>query len=281
MSCERLYTLKLKSEINKLENINMYATIHEYHSFDRVYKERYNDSYKEHVVLLILYNPNSDYEQIMKGHLTTYLETVKNITFYFIAFRDQHDHLTIDTNSHCMFFKGTEGFMPNILQKTLHALEYTLANIPFTYIIRSNISTVIDMSHFPYNEMIGKDYASGWTFTLNWLNPFSGIHDRRLFGLRFASGTNIILSRNAVQYIIDHKHNVDETIMDDVAIGLLLSTSPYNLHQLSNIVEINQVTSTHPLHRLAYRHKSKDRMEDAEMMHQLILRIIERDSLKK
>ena len=254
--------------------MDKYASLESYSSFEKPKLERYSSLHIKvtRLLQLILYNPNSSYEVDMKKYLTVYLETIPNLTFYFYSYRSQPN--PIEIKDHDLFVRGEEGWMPYILRKTLAAIHHcvsNLANEPFDYLIRSNISTVVNYKQFPYEELIGKHYATTWAFTLNWLNPGSGITDERLFGLRFASGTNIILSREAARYISENRLQADETVQDDVAIGELLSHSPYPLYQLRNTMKF---ASDSPPMGFTYRHKSSDRKHDATLMKKLLLAIV-------
>ena len=220
------------------------------------------------ILNLILYNANVAYEADMKMYLTAYLKTVPHVSFYFYCYREQEAEVVID--GHDMFIQGKEGWMPHILRKTMIAIHHSIMELPhFDYLIRSNISTAINYANFPYEELSNKDFATTWAFTLNWLSPEHGVPDQRLFGLRFASGTNIILSRAAAMFLSTHRLEVDESVQDDVAIGELLSHSPYRLYQLTNFMRYK---SDSPIIGFTYRHKSNNRNHDALLMRDLLSR---------
>lgn len=221
------------------------------------------------VLNLILYNSTVPNEVAMRCHLTKYLESVPNVIFYFYSYREIQD-AEIEVDGQDIYILGKEAFVPNILQKTIAAIRYCVStSISFDYLIRSNISTVINYQQFPANELVGRHYASTLLHTLSWMDPPSGITDDRLFGLRFASGTNIILSREATTYLSEHYTDIDYSLMDDVAIGELLSHSPYASHQLSNGMRYAS-DSSWPLTGFTYRHKTNDRMKDATAMGELL-----------
>jgi len=220
------------------------------------------------ILNLILYNPTVAYEADMKMHLTAYLKTVPHVSFYFYCYREQQAEVVID--GHDIFIRGTEGWMPHILRKTMIAIHYSVTELPhFDYLVRSNISTAVNYGKFPYEELCNRDFATTWAFTLNWLSPEHGVSDQRLFGLRFASGTNIILSHDAAMFLSTHRSEVDESVQDDVAISELLSYSPYRLYQLTNVMRYQ---SDSPITGFTYRHKSNNRNQDAQLMQELLSR---------
>ena len=108
------------------------------------------------ILNLILYNENEEYERQMKKELEKYLKKFEFVSFYFITFRDQEQNIEIENN--CFYLKGKEGFIPQCLDKTLIALEYFL-NKSFDYIVRSNISTIINFNYFPFKEKLQNIYS--------------------------------------------------------------------------------------------------------------------------
>ena len=78
------------------------------------------------ILNLIIYNENEDYERQMKEELETYLKQFENnVVFYFIAYREtQKDDITIEGN--CIYIKGKDGFVPQVLDKTIIALQHCI-----------------------------------------------------------------------------------------------------------------------------------------------------------
>jgi hypothetical protein len=122
-----------------------------------------------------------------------------------------------------MYINGNESFIPGILNKTISAIEYCNKNIDYDYIIRSNISTIIDFSKLNLNH----DFMSCLPMELQWIDPKSGIHNNNLFGTKYASGTSIIMSKKSILYLLEHKHELITTVIDDVSIGDVLSKYKY------------------------------------------------------
>jgi hypothetical protein len=154
----------------------------------------------------------------------SYFHEFKNVTSFFINFRkDQTDDIILDGDF--INVKGEDTFS-NITYKTIKALEYALNNISFDYVIRTNMSTIIDIQKlYDYCLMLPNKnvYASGNFINLQWLDRKGGIKDKSLFGTLFASGTSIIMSKDIVHYMIQHKSKIRYDIVDDVAIGVFIS----------------------------------------------------------
>ena len=115
---------------------------------------------------------------------------------------------------------GTESFVPGILHKTLEALAHCARRYAFDFCVRSNASTVIDFARLPLDELDEPDGRVAYASTYVWRGDAP-----------FASGTNIVLSRAAVEYVLAHRAELDMRVIDDVALGALLRrvTAPVQL----------------------------------------------------
>src|SRR5665647_1349838 len=95
------------------------------------------------IVNLILYSDTPQYN-LMRDYLRSYLRTIPNLTYYFYRFEPAlvPDHIiTGDT----LLIRGKESRNPGILRKTIRAFELMVPR-KFDYIIRTNISTVVDFN---------------------------------------------------------------------------------------------------------------------------------------
>jgi len=175
----------------------------------------------------------------MYYNLSCFYKKYSNVKTLFYRFNNDinDDYSIIDD---ILLIKGTETFLPGILEKTIKAFDIVklVLNLDeYQYIIRSNISTVINFSKLS-NILINSnfDYA-GILHNLSWIDPPSGIYDQRYYGLEFMTGTCIIMSNKLFNQIIINKHLYDKTVIDDVAIGLLIRDhldSTINVGRLDN-----------------------------------------------
>ena len=63
-------------------------------------------------------------------------------------------------------------------------------------------------------------YGGASIYNRKWIDPNAGIYDNKYFNIDFICGTCIILSNDAVNYLLNNKNNIDMKIMDDIAIGV-------------------------------------------------------------
>jgi hypothetical protein len=153
----------------------------------------------------------------------------------------------------------------------------------YDHVVRSNSSTVIDFFElFKFEQAFkqeGVDYLAAHRFQLAWLDPANGIHDTKYFGLNYAAGTSIVLSQKAALALLDKRHFLDYTVVDDVAIGVFFrDVYPTKLYALEahkyamnvqNVplaqrkAQIEQLMQRQPV---AWRNKSAQRQDDALAM---------------
>jgi hypothetical protein len=134
-----------------------------------------------------------------------------------------------------LYIPGAES-VDGILYKTVEAMRYCLQCIPFDFLIRSNISTVIDFAALApvLAELDSKviTYASTQWFHIrevpgDYSQVWGGLPPAPAAGAdpplhTFASGTNIVLSRPAVEHLVSHPIGPNARVADDVSIGDML-----------------------------------------------------------
>jgi hypothetical protein len=241
-----------------------------YHSHPIQGKETivYNDfstHYQRPILHLIIYNESSSYERGFYNVLSPYLQTIPFVKAYFITFREQPEPIMIEHD--IMYVQGVENMIPGVLDKSIQALEYCVnQQIPFDYFVRSNISTFIHYQRFPYNELVTNGLHNTSTSVLRVYLPSSmyqvGI---KHIGFRHSQGTNIILSKEATMYLLKHKNKLDRTVIDDIAINLVVQEK-YPIIPL----RAKQCTSIPDEHTFTYRYKTDDRDRDVERMKRLV-----------
>jgi hypothetical protein len=242
----------------------MYSSITNYTFFSN----DNNENFSEPILNLIIFNENSEHECKMKDILDRYLRTIPDVIYYFITLKEQEQDILI--KDHVMYFKGTESVVPGCLDKTLRAIEYCNKQMSFRYIIRSNISTVIDFSR--QNEDNNYEYGGCTILNLQWLDSYSGIYDVNLFGTMFSQGTYIYLSKTAIEYLLKNIDKVDKTIVDDVSLGKFF-TNVFTLKKAGITTENNNNING----SLCYRNKTKNnRMEDVERMKIIVNNLIQK-----
>ena len=95
--------------------------------------------------------------------------------------------------------------------RTLECFDYCLKNFEFDFLLRTNISSYIHK----YNLM-------SWLSDKPRQNFYSGVIGE-YSGIRYVSGAGIFMSKDVVEKTIERANSIDTSLVDDVAIGKLLS----------------------------------------------------------
>ena len=227
------------------------------------------------ILILIIYSDNNAYKEMLNIQ-RTYLHNY-NVTSYFITMRNQQQNIEIENDF--IFVKGIESYF-NILDKTIKALEYIFNREKYDFVIRSNMSTIINIPKLLLylNTIHPENFYAGHITKLKWLDPENGIIDKSLWGTKYAGGTNIILSNDIVQFLLLNKNNVRHDIVDDVAIGLFITTYLKNVKfVVKNRYLVKNISDNINYNYLFYRNrqniKSIDRIEDIITMKKICQKI--------
>lgn len=173
------------------------------------------------ILNLVLYSTGSEEYDHMKRITEEYYKNFTNVKTVYYAFSE-----TIDTpyrlDNNVLFIKGKESYIPGITDKTKAVFSYFKDEYNnYDYIVRSNISTIINFDLLT-NELSKEpiDYGSGLTFSLQ-SHPVENT-DEKIYGVNFASGTSIILSKRVMQRIVEKVDLMRNDIIDDVSIGVFI-----------------------------------------------------------
>lgn len=172
------------------------------------------------IVNLVLYSKSDEYDEMYKITRKYYSRFSNVKTIYYRFNPDIHSEYELIDD--VLNIKGKETYVPGILDKTVKAFEYANKNFTFDYLVRSNISTIIEFDLLC--EELQKtpiQYGAGTKMVLNWLDTPSGIVDKTYFGTVYGSGTSIILSKNTLANFLGNKTFLHYNLIDDVAIGVL------------------------------------------------------------
>lgn len=152
--------------------------------------------------------------------------------------------------------------------KTVKGLEMLNEITDYDFVLRTNLSSYIDKKML-YDYLLDKPrdrYYSGCI----------GIENRDIFGnivdeIQYASGSGMILSKDVVQFLIDHKEELENNrFIDDAAIGKLLNKYeiyPSSLHRVDLIntdFDMEYISNS-----FFYRLKSNNRNLDIENMYKI------------
>ena len=212
---------------------------------------------RHRVVNLVIYDEAHEHERLMRGELTRLARHTRDVTQLFVSMSPRCD--AVHQRDGVLYVPGRESYVPGILHKTMEAMAYCTRHLAFDFIVRSNISTVIDFERLPLHEL---------TDTLVYASAYMWNKDDR--SRAFASGTSIILNRAAVDFMLLHRHRMHRDTIDDVAIGALMSSAT-SARELSTKMVWNDESV---LHGAVFRNRSDDRYEDVARMRRIVDRII-------
>ena len=226
------------------------------------------------ILNLILYNIDDKFDQ-MKNILTEYNKK-HNINSYFYCYTSNIS-TPYEIVDDVLYISGKETYIPGILEKTLDALEI-FKNEDYDYVIRSNISTVINYEElFKYLQKGKFDYGGPLYYVGNYVDLQAGMTEEKnakYKNCHFVSGICIIFSKNAVKLLIDNKKDVlSYGLIDDVAIGVYLHDKNLIRKKLGN----NTYSFDNSVYKegyIAYRNKTEDRNVDIDNMKMIVSNLI-------
>jgi hypothetical protein len=167
------------------------------------------------ILNLVLFSPDMYYQEMYKITSSYYKRFgfVDTVYYYYDDIDEPNKR-----DGDFLIIRGKECRDSSITTKTILAFEYFQSSLcNYDYVIRTNISSIVQ---FDLILSLPNISYGGYLMNLKWLDPPSGIHDDTHFGTIFASGTCIIFSSQLIQQILENRHDINETIMDDVAFGI-------------------------------------------------------------
>jgi hypothetical protein len=172
------------------------------------------------IINLVLYSNNDEYDEMYR--LTRdYYKKFNNVTTIYYKFNENNIE-EYELNDDILNIKGTETYIPGILDKTIKAFKFVNDNYKFDYIVRSNISTITDFNLLCKELEVNPIEYGGKKLILWKTDVPAGIIDATYFGTDYAAGTSIIVSKNTVNEIINNKDKIIYNIIDDVSIAVLI-----------------------------------------------------------
>ncbi len=162
------------------------------------------------ILHLVLYSKSDYYDQMKIITNNFYKIFKKNVdTYYYYYDESIKENFQLVNNE--LKIKGKETFIPGILQKTILAFKYFENKLDnYDYVIRSNISTIIDFDKI-IKILLKNRYDYGCYL---FIRP----------SYKFSSGTSILVNNKLIRFILDSTEKIDYTKIDDVAIGILIFT---------------------------------------------------------
>ena len=165
------------------------------------------------IVNLVLYSPDPIYTTMYELTRQYYARFAPDVTTIYYCFNSTIAE-EVELRDDVLYVQGTESYIPGILVKTLKAFGYVLQHYTFDYLIRSNISTIVDIpllsEYFDSNDL---QYGGKWVDLYH--HPNNAL---------YASGTSILFSYETLRKVMDLKQHCNLGWIDDYALGALLHT---------------------------------------------------------
>jgi hypothetical protein len=218
------------------------------------------------ILNLILYSEDNNYDQ-MKDILTEHNKN-HNIKYYFYCYKSDMT-IPYEIVDDVLYISGKESYIPGILEKTLEAFNI-FKNEDYDYIVRSNISTIIDYKELLAHLKLSKfDYGGPLYYVGNFVDLQAGMtkeKNDKYKNHHFVSGVCIIFNKQTVKLLVDNKKDVLSLgLIDDVAIGVYLHDKKLIRKKLGD----NMCSFDNSIYKpgyIVYRNKGEDRNTDIANM---------------
>lgn len=137
------------------------------------------------------------------------------VQVYFLLADASYQQTTVIENNNTIVVPGAETLIPGVLKKTVLAMRTLLADPrrKFMYILRTNMSSMWQwhrllavLKHKPVEH-----FLAGYLFSM-----------QEFPGITMISGAGFIMSRDVCDLLISHEGMLNYTLIDDVAISLLM-----------------------------------------------------------
>ena len=171
-------------------------------------------------IILVIYNESLVVYKPMKSYTMDYYNLYsKDIKVFYITNREIQNEEIIEEGEF-LYVKGTESFTPGIIIKTVKAMDYVNKNYSYDYVVRTNVSTIINCDNMlNYFDTIPKTNYTGGFIIFN----------------TFYSGIFIVFSKDiseAIAGIDMQKERIHEE-MDDVLIMQLIKARNIPIYDIS------------------------------------------------
>jgi len=165
----------------------------------------------QRIVNLVLYSPDPIYNAMYELTRVYYARFAPRVTTLYYCFNPtlQEEY---ELKEDILYVRGTESYIPGILMKTLKAFDYVLRHYTFDILIRSNISTIVDVPLLS-EYLEANDVQYGGVSVDLYNHPNNAL---------YASGTSILFSHETLWRVMDLRSHCNLGWIDDYALGALM-----------------------------------------------------------
>lgn len=212
-------------------------------------------------VILVIAHHDPIYDQckeIWEAHWQAHAAALGDYRVYFLY--NEPGRTAVE--GHDLIFPHEETYpFPGLLLKTMDALEYLRdSGVTYDMVFRTNLSTLLNFRAF-------KEYVET---NVDKELFYAG----RKYGDRHISGCGMLMSRDIVRMLMEHRSELALHEPDDHAINLFLQAKiPYlMLHEIPNAApssrgEMDGFTNSNVIH---FRFRSKNRQQDIDNMRYMV-----------
>ncbi len=215
-------------------------------------------------------------ENIKHYHTKLKLNKTNQCTYDFVFIYGSENYQDREKYYWTDLYTGHSETARNMLRKTITFYEYIEERFPtYDLILRTNVSTLFDFRQLnewfinvPVEQFFGGSMING---------PHLQNFD--------ISGTNMVISRDLVQCIIQHQYKFAFNLNEDVEMSRFIMNESGSFHKSMKRMDfldgeiLYHRCTTHSV-VFCYRFKSNDRMRDVELMRQVMIELHEHGTVK-
>ena len=209
------------------------------------------------IINLILYSPGNKYYDEMKKMQTVYLEyfKLKNKDFsYYFYYYDPSIDKDYEITENVIKIKGKETYIPGILNKTIKAFEIVNKHFKYDYLVRTNISSVINFKILLNFINRNNPDSCGKMWNLNNGNCKFKMH----WGKKYYAGLCMVYKKNVINFFINNQNKLEKRVIDDQALGIIENNTRFRRLNIDHLTLINSYKDG----MITYRNKTKNRQLD-------------------
>ncbi len=221
------------------------------------------------ILHLVLFSHNIDYDKMYET-TSKYYSKYQNVKTIYYTYNNNISN-EYELKNDILYIKGFETYIPGILDKTIKTIEYFKLELDkYNYIIRSNISTIVNFGLLiPELNQNPVSYAGGVLNDLKLQSNDNRIKNNSVY----ASGTAIILSIEMVKFLLNNQQYLRRKLVDDLALGYFFhdfNIVPTSIDNNEKFIFVDNIKNINIQKNIFYRNRTKNRNLDCIQMQQIV-----------